>query len=163
MGAHLKTSDICQVSGYSRDQVQSLLKLLPPYCVAPAEQRIARVFRPQDLIVISAAYQLECHCGVRRAELGNIGLMLHATLNGPKVVSADPLLVVSFDPPVVKYVATRRAQVEVSVVRLRPIFDRVDAYLERAANKFGEQWSLDLYPALATDVLRAPGIGRNSA
>jgi hypothetical protein len=129
MERKLTTADVCQVSGYSRDHIQALLKVLPPYCDSLSSERVARHFRSQDLLVICVARTLEINCGVRRKDIAKIGDELHRTLNGPRRLSETPVLVINVSPPKVQYLETLFPEVDGIVIQLRPLFDRVDMYL----------------------------------
>ena len=155
MQRKLTTIDLCNVSGYSRDQIQAVLRLLPPYCDVPSAERVARLFSPQDLIVISVAYQLEVKCAFRRRDFKKIGVELHAQLNGPRQVTSSPVLVVCVEPATVTYHAATSQDIEGIVIRLRPIFNTVDSYLTGAISNIGSQGGFDFAPALLpSEVIR---------
>lgn len=148
MQRKLTVVDLCNVSGYSRDQIQAVLRLLPPYCDVPSAERVARLFSPQDLIVISVAYQLEVKCAFRRRDFNKIGVELHSQLNGPRPVTSSPVLVVSVEPATVTYHTAMSQDIEGIVIRLRPIFNTVDSYLTGAISNIGSQGGFDFDPTL---------------
>ena len=148
MQRKLTAIDLCNVSGYSRDQLQAVLRLLPPYCEVSSAQRVARLFSPQDLIVISVAYQLEVKCAFRRRDFKKIGVELHTQLNGPRQITSSPVLVVSVEPSTVTYHATMPQDIEGIVIRLRPIFNVVDSYLTGEISSIVLQGGFDFAPAL---------------
>ena len=148
MQRKLTAIDLCNVSGYSRDQLQAVLRSLPPYCDVPSAERVARLFSPQDLIVISVAYQLEVKCAFHRRDFKKIGVELHTQLNGPRQVTSSPVLVVSVEPSTVTYHTVMSQDIEGIVIRLRPIFNGVDSYLTGEMSNVGLQGGFDFTPAL---------------
>lgn len=154
MQRKLTVVDLCSVSGYSRDQIQAVLRLLPPYCDVPSAERVARLFSPQDLTVISVAYQLEVKCAFRRRDFKRIGVELHTQLNGPRQVTSSPVLVVSVEPASVTYHAAMSQDIEGIVIRLRPIFNTVDSYLTGEISSTVLQGRFDFAPALSPSELQ---------
>lgn len=129
MPRQLTTTDVCKVTGYTRDELHATLKVLWPYSESQLSPRVAREFTAQDLIVLSVTQILERKLGVRRAALAQLGQPLRAALSGPKEVSKKARLVLSIDPPVVEYVNLSITEREGLVVALGPVFDKVDGYL----------------------------------
>lgn len=135
----LTTIDVCEVTGYTRHQLRGLLDELPYYSAQVALPRVARGFTFQDLIVLSVINALEKHMGIQRAMVVPIAVLLPQALSGPKKVNRDARLIISFAPPLVKYVSTGLPASDGVLLSLRPIFERVDQYLmpdedERQAN-----------------------------
>jgi hypothetical protein len=145
----LTVFDLCNVSGYQRDVLQHALRQLPPYSTQHVEPRKARVFRPHDLIVVAVMFALETKFAVRRKELGKISEQLYNCLNGPRLTSRDPVLTLAFDPPIVQYLEAATPSDEGIVLRLCPIFARVDQYLLGEPSELGKQSSLDLVHVIA--------------
>lgn len=126
----LTASDICEVTGYNRDQLRGLMEELPKWSAAPAE-RMARAYTAHDLIVLCVVHTLETIAGVRRKTIASFFRQLQGALSGPKPAAASARLMISFAPMRVEYLDGRTPSVEgVSVfIPLQPILDRVDRYL----------------------------------
>lgn len=129
--------DVCEVSGYSRDELHALLKVLPPYCDAQASPRKARQYLPRDLLTFCVARVLEHDLGLRRAAMGRLGEALQKALTGPRKINPQARLVITVEPPQVTYVAQCSTDRQGAVVALGPLFAKVDGYLCR-----------DVYPSL---------------
>lgn len=129
MPRRLTVSDVCEVTGYTRDELHATLKVLWPYNEAPAAPRVAREFTARDLVVLSVTQVLEQRFGLRRSALARIGEPLRTALSGPKEVSKKARLVISIEPPSVEYVNLSITEREGLVVALGPIFEKVDGYL----------------------------------
>ena len=124
----LTASDVCAVTGYSRDELHAVLKVLDPYRLERPSPRVAREFSAKDLIVLSVVQQLEHRYGVRRAAIGELGEQLQTAIAGPRFSTEDALLSVSFNPPLVSAVKAPSAQ-EGLRIALAPVYERIDQYL----------------------------------
>ena len=144
----LSTSDVCAVSGYSRNQVGNLLRLIPPYSDAPTNARFARPFNPVDLTVICILYRLETSCAVRRKDLGDVSALLLKELKAPRQATSDAVLVISFTPPCTTYFETMPTVCEGIVLRLGPIVESVDSFLLGKPHELGSQVALDFEPMI---------------
>ena len=142
----LTTTDVCEVTGYTRHQLRGLLDELPYYSGQVALPRVAREFSFQDLIVLSVISILEKNIGMQRAMVVPIAALLPRTLSGPKKVNRDARLMISFEPPIVKYVATGLPTSDGVLLSLGPIFERVDQYL--LPDEAERQTNLKLGPVL---------------
>lgn len=129
MPRRLTTTDVCTVTGYSRDELHATLKALWPYNEEKGSPRVAREFTARDLVVLSVTQVLEHRFGLKRTALGTIGQHLRTALSGPKEVSKKARLVISIDPPSVEYINTSITEREGMVVALGHIFEKVDGYL----------------------------------
>ncbi|WP_074574338.1 hypothetical protein [Polaromonas sp. JS666] len=125
----LTATDVCTVTGYSRDELHAILKVLWPYNEEKGLPRVAREFTARDLVVLSVTQTLERRFGLKRTALGNIGQHLRNALSGPKEVSKKARLAISIDPPSVEYISTSITERDGVVVALGPIFEKVDGYL----------------------------------
>jgi hypothetical protein len=145
MARKLTASDVCQVTGYSRDQFKNLLRELSTSFPA-SSARVAREFSPHDLIVFGVVRVLDSRVGVRRKQIGSMHAKLRQVLLGPRAVGQSPCLAISFDPLHVEYVSGKSPIQEGVLISLEPIFDRVDRYLGAAQPWNSAQESLRLSP-----------------
>jgi hypothetical protein len=133
----LTTADVCEITGYRRDELHAILRCLWPYCDAAPNPRVAREFEPRDLLVLYVTRVLEHDLGLRRVAVGTLGKALQAALSGPRKINPNARLVVTVQPLQVLYVAQNSTDRQGVVVALGPLFERVDTYL-----------STDVYPSL---------------
>lgn len=142
----LTSADVCEVSGYSRDELHAILRCLPPYCEAQATPRVAREFLPKDLLILCVTRVLEHDFGLRRAAVGSLGQALHQTLSGPRKINPNARLVVKVEPPEVIYLTQASTDRQGVVVALGPLFHKVDHYL-----------TADAYPSLRLETVLSSG------
>ena len=143
MTRRLTAADVCAVTGYSRDELHALLRVLAPYSLQRPTARVAREFAALDLVVLSVTQILEDRYGLRRAAVAQLGSQLQQALGGPRLAAEHACLFVSVNP----------AQVELREdaagpglnILLAPIFDKVDAYLS-----YDPQLPLQFGPALVS-------------
>lgn len=137
-------ADLCRVTGYTRHQVHSLVRLALPGRSSKGE-RFAREFRHQDLIVIAALAELETKFGIDRRHLALVAKRLPQVLALPREPNPAARLIVTFEPPKITYVDEPTTVLEGVVMPLRPVFDRVDSHV--FASSAGGQPLLQLGPA----------------
>lgn len=125
----LTTVDVCEVTGYSRDELHAILRCLWPYCDAAPTPRVAREFEPRDLLVLCVTRVLEHDLGLRRVAVGTLGKPLQVALSGPRKMNPNARLVVTVHPSQVLYVAQGSTDRQGVVVTLGPLFEKVDSYL----------------------------------
>lgn len=145
----LRASDLCRVTGYTRDQMRGLLdEAMRMSERASKGARIAREFNPHELLVVAVMVELESKFGFKRAHIAGIAKRLTHVLSGPRLVNPQARLFVTFDPPRVIYVAGDMLPPNDGlVISLGPIFERVDRYL--ASGRAGlPQSHLQLGPAV---------------
>ena len=138
----LTASDVCLVTGYSRDELHALLRVLPPYHFVKSAPRVARAFTAKDLLVLSVTHILEDRYGVRRAALADIGVPLQELIAGPRMQCEDPCLLINIRPPSVRLVDTI-APKEGLMLPLAPLYEKIDTYLS-----YDPQLSLQFGPML---------------
>jgi|APLak6261692095_1056202.scaffolds.fasta_scaffold14569_1 hypothetical protein len=147
----LTVVDVCAVTGYQRDSLQTVLKELPPYNEYAKKPRIAREFTPNDIIALCVIYELEIHYGVKRKMIGKISEMLSHTLSGPKPVASNAKLCISFTPPSVIYTTSVDLNHDGIYLSLKGVFERADQYLSYGGSIFrSEQAELMLPPVAIT-------------
>lgn len=143
MGRRLTAADVCAVTGYSRDELHALLRVLEPYCTDKPSPRVAREFTPRDLVVLGVTQVLEERYGLRRTAVAELGLQLQSALSGPRGLNRDARLSVSLRPLQVEYLGAGAMAIEGLVIALGPIIEKVDDYLS-----FEPQMSLRFGPSL---------------
>ena len=144
----LTAADVCEVSGYNRDQLRALLNELPGWASAP-KARKARKYSAHDLIVLSVVRMLDTNIGIRRQHISRVFPYLRNALLGPKKITGNARLAITFSPLHVDYLDDRETLREGVIVSLQPVFDRVDRYLSvGTAIESDDQVTLQLGPGL---------------
>ncbi len=143
MVRRLTAADVCAVTGYSRDELHALLRVLEPYSTDRPSPRVAREFTPKDLVVLGVTQVLEDRYGLRRAAVAKLGPQLQSVLSGPRAANRDARLAISVRPPRIDYLEAGVQPSEGLVVALAPLFEKVDDYLT-----FEPQLTLQFGPSL---------------
>jgi len=125
----LTMADLLAISGYTRDQMRGLLDAMPAYASRNTQVRVAKQYTAQDLLVVRTCSQLESRYGLQRGAVAGLSDALRSTLSGPRPVSATARLLLTLDPPDVRYVEVTESIEEGLLVPLAPIFRAVDEYL----------------------------------
>jgi hypothetical protein len=150
MPVQLKISDLALVTGYTRFQVDGLIKQV----FGQSLGKIAgaqRTYSPRDLLVVAVASQIEQRFATDRKALARVGDALRAALNGPRSANRDARLVVTFDPPSVVYLDRPVAVEEGIVIKLGSVFAKVDGFLGLSGNEdMGAQSPLPMAPTLVS-------------
>jgi len=142
MARRLTVADVCAVTGYSRDELHALLRILPPYNLERPAPRVAREFSAKDLLVLSVTQVLEDRYGIRRAAVGEIGLQLQEVLGGPRLQGEGQHLTVTINPPSV-LITEPSEQKDGLILPLEPLYEKIDAYLS-----YDPQLSLQFGPTI---------------
>lgn len=145
MGRRLTAADVCAVTGYSRDELHALLRVLEPYCTHKPSPRMAREFTPRDLVVLGVTQILEERYGLRRTAVAELGLHLQNALAGPKGTNREARLSVSVRPLKIDYLDAGAVTTEGLLIALGPLFEKIDGYLS-----FEPQLSLQFGPSLVS-------------
>lgn len=146
----ITTADICEVTGYNRDQLRGLLQKLPIYADHLGSPRVAREFTRHDLVVLSIAVRLQMKHGLQRSAVAAVVDQIHEELRGPRSANPSPLLIISFDPPSATYLTDRSIEKEGTVVALEPVFRQVDDYLDGGPIENNLQSSLPFGPSIVS-------------
>lgn len=125
----LTMADLLAITGYTRDQMRGLLDAMPAYASRNTQVRVAKQYTAQDLLVVRTCSQLESRYGLQRGAVAGFSDGLRSALSGPRPVSATARLLLTFDPPNVRYVQDTESIDEGLAVPLAPIFQAVDEYL----------------------------------
>lgn len=91
--------------------------------------RVAREFRPQEFLLIAVMAELETRLGVKRSYVVAIAKSLSEALSGPRASNREARLVVTFDPPSVRYSDDPNPSLDGIVMSLKAVFERVDPYV----------------------------------
>jgi hypothetical protein len=144
----MTSSDLSEVTGYTRHQLRGLLNELPSYQAKAERARVARAYTKYDLAVITVCCELEQRYGLRRDVIAALGEQLAQALHGPRAATRDPYLLVTVAPPLVQYVEQMPVGVrEGLVVPLSEVFARLGRYLSADFLPGApEQGALDLGP-----------------
>ena len=143
MSRRLTVADVCAVTGYSRDELHALLRVMEPYCTDKPSPRVARAFTPQDLVVLSVTYVLENRYGLRRTAVSGLGLKLQTALARPRAANHTARLIVSVQPPVVECLDAGVVTEDGLTICLGPLLENIDSYLS-----YEPQLSLPFGPSL---------------
>ena len=125
----LTMADLLAITGYTRDQMRGLLDAMPSYASRNTQVRVAKQYTAQDLLVVRACSQLESRYGLQRGAVADFSDALRSALSGPRPVSATARLLLTFDPPNVRYAKDTESIDEGLTVPLALIFQAVDEYL----------------------------------
>lgn len=139
MVRRLTAADVCAVTGYSRDELHALLRVLAPYAQEKSAPRVAREFTATDLVVLSVTQMLESRFGLRRTAVAELGELLQRACSGPRPLAEDAGLAITVRPPEVQRCDLGLAR-EGLLISLVPVYDRIDAYLSyepQLALRFG--------------------------
>jgi hypothetical protein len=152
----LKINDLAKVTGYSRFQLDGLLKKAFVTSALGKMSGAQRKFSPQDLLVVVVACEIERKYRVERKALAQVGESLRQALTGPRRADREARLLITISPPAVFYLEPDAPVREGLVVSLGPLFATVDEYLG-ASGPSGEavQGVLPLEPAVASSRRRA--------
>lgn len=147
----LKINDLAQVTGYSRFQLDGLLKTA--FAGSSVGRRLGaqRKFTPQELLVVAVACEIERKYGIERKALAQITEALRQALLGPRRANREARLVITITPPAVHYLESETSVTEGLVVNLGALFAKVDEYLGTSGpSSEPTQAVLPLQPAIAT-------------
>lgn len=122
-------SDLCEITGYSRDQMRGLLAELPRFARRRAEARVARVYSNLDALLIVLLCRLETVYGLKRSVVSTLCEAIAATFSAPRAVSSRACLIVNVRDATCVYVDKSPVVEDGLVVALGPIFMAIDAYL----------------------------------
>jgi hypothetical protein len=121
--------DLCELTGYSRDQMRGLLAELPRFARRRAAARIARVYSNHDVLIVALLCRLETAYGLKRSAVTALCESIAITLATPREVSDRARLVLHVDDGKCEYVEGVPSIEDGLVVALAPIFLAIDSYL----------------------------------
>lgn len=139
--------DLCDVTGYDRVRMQTIVKNLPPYHAQKGVARVAKEYSGLDLIVLSVVRTLDEEFGLRLQAIASIGLLLREELAVPRELNKNAGLLIKISPPSVKYIDMESELGSGIKVPLKEIFDRIDRY-GSFAPLAGESANLNLAPSI---------------
>lgn len=122
--------DLCELTGYSRDQLRGLLAELPRFARRDATARIARVYSNHDALLVVLLCRLETVYGIKRALVAQLNEPIAAAVSSPRQVSDQARLLIRLgDKQLCQYVEGAASVEEGLVVPLGPVFAILDSYL----------------------------------
>jgi len=124
----ITVADVCDITGYQRDELSYLLKELPPYSTQSTVARIAREFAPLDLLTLSVIHFLDKNCGLRLRAIAQVSEQLRQVLSVPRTVTKNAGLAVSIQPSAVEFLELPAKVAAGIVVPLQKVFERVDHF-----------------------------------
>ena len=122
-------SDLCELTGYSRDQMRGLLAELPRFARRRVEPRVARVYSNHDVILVVLLCRLETVYGLKRSVVSALCEPIAVVLAAPREVNKQPCLVLRVCDATCEYVNAVPMVDDGLVVALAPIFMAIDSYL----------------------------------
>lgn len=153
----LKISDLARVADITRFQARGLLEeVFATEAFGRTSGGAHRTFTPQEMLVYVVAHEVEHKYGVKRSSLALIGEHLRKALMGPRPASREARLLVMFTPPSATYLESGSQVVEGIVLRLGPLFARVDEYLGVSGVRVESNLELPFPSVIAT--ARAGGV-----
>ena len=128
----LTVGDLCEMTGYSRDQLRGLLAELPRFASREATARVARVYSNHDALLVVVLCRLETHYGLKRSFVASCSDRIAQALSTPRAISANARLLVALDSETAcEYLEQPVPVCEGLVVPLAPVFEVFDSYLAR--------------------------------
>lgn len=122
-------SDLCDLTGYSRDQMRGLLAEIHRFARRPTEARVARVYSNHDAILVVLLCRLETMYGLKRSVVAGMCEPIAEALLVPREVSKNACLVLRVQDATCEYFDPPPQIDDGLTVALSPIFLAVDTYL----------------------------------
>lgn len=122
-------SDLCELTGYSRDQMRGLLAELPRFARRRVEARVARVYSNYDVALVVLLCRLETTYGLKRSVVSALCEPIAATMAGMSEVGKQACLILRVHDATCEYVDAAPLINDGLVVALDPIFLAIDTYL----------------------------------
>jgi hypothetical protein len=129
MRRDITVGDLCELTGYSRDQLRGLLLELPRFSGKSGAPRVARIFTNQEVLMVVLLCRLESEYGLKRATVAGLCESIFSTLSTPRSVSSEARLVLVAGKQQCDYLEGPRHVTEGLIVPLAPVFDALDKYL----------------------------------
>jgi len=120
---------LCDITGYSRDRLNGLLKELPGFAGRAKAARVAVEYSGRDVLVVAICCELERKFGLQRAAVASLADVILRTVSSPRPVARSARLVLNLVPPAASYFDGPVLTEEGLVLPLGPIFERVDGCL----------------------------------
>jgi hypothetical protein len=125
----ITSNDLCELTGYSRDQIRGLLAELPRFTSRHTEARVARVYSNHDLMLLVVLCRLETLYGLKRCVVSALCELIATALAAPREVSKRACLVLRVQEITCEYVDAPPLIDDGLIVALAPIFLAIDSYL----------------------------------
>lgn len=124
----LTAKDVCELTGWSRDQLRGVLEELPPYRDWKSSERVARQFSASDLMFFALVAHLEQTICLRRSAIQQVALALRELLSKPVALNNDGIVFIGLTPPRVEFLAGSPPSESGILVRLAPVARRVHEF-----------------------------------
>lgn len=160
MARKLTTRDVCEVSGYSKEEFRALSDAIGLHKHQHVQPRVAREYTRHDLIVITVIRELETTFGMRRSAISEIYKPLRTALSGPKPINRKARVLVTVSPPTVTYLDAVADVSDGILFGLQTVFDRVDAHFGAYVESAPAQEDLKLSPTVIRHRNKNTGGGR---
>lgn len=135
----LTAQHVCDVTGWSRDQLRAVLADLPPFRDWKSEARVARRFSPADLLFLAAVAHLERDAGLKRSAISRVALALRDVLASRSPAMSFDAIFVSLSPPTVTVLDDSMPEESGLVIQLSPIARKVHEYFGMHEVKRGDK------------------------
>lgn len=160
MGRKITNRDVCEVSGYNKDELRGVCDTFGIHRDQQVAPRVAREYSRQQLLLITVIRHLETVYGMRRNAIESVFLPLTVALSRPRKVNRKARLLVRLFPPSVSYVDSVTESTDGILVGLQPVFDRVDAHFAPYSEVRPTQTDLALNPSLVRSRGKSSGAER---
>lgn len=124
----IKLADACDITGYSRDELNYVLRNIPACTLALGGFKASREFTPIDLLALSVVFTLDRTYGLRLKAIAQIFDQLRQVLAQPRSINEEARLVISIDPPSIIYLDDSGKGETGIIVGMKPIFSRIDHF-----------------------------------
>ena len=146
----LKISELADATAYTRYQMRGFLQEVFTAHPLGTKTGAQRSYTPQDLGVVAVVCAIERDYAVDRKKLALVSDALRKVLSGPRNPNRSARLLITFTPPTVAYLdRDTPPTAEGILIRLGPIFARVDEYMSGVSSET-TQPILPLRPSIAT-------------
>lgn len=122
-------SDLCELTGYSRDQLRGLLAQLPRFADRHGEARVARVYSSTDVVLVVLLCRLETAYGLKRSVVSALCEPIAIALTIASKECKHASLVMHIQDATCEYADTPPLIGDGLVVALPPIFMAIESYL----------------------------------
>lgn len=122
-------SDLCGLTGYSRDQMRGLLAELPRFALRQSAARVARIYSNQDVVLVVLLCRLETHYGLKRSVVSTLCEPIATALEGMREIGDQSCLILQIHETTCECVDTAPLLNDGLVVSLGSILLSVDRYL----------------------------------
>lgn len=142
----ISVSDVCELTGYTRNQLRGLLRDMPSFVCHEPLPRSGRTFTRGELVVLCVITEMEATYGMRRASIGTVLQPLLSAIQTPRSPGRKSVLNVVMVSQTVLHLDSPNFATEGLIVPLEPIYERIEKYL--GAHPDSDQIELALGPVM---------------